>query len=155
MAPVAACRWTQWATQAHAAAQECAAAAERQRLARAAAETQRELQAATAAAEEAIAHAQALSRQLEAMVQALHSPAVETVAPRTPPAHWERLSPREREVLALVAEGRSNKAIATALFVSPNTVKTHVAALLTKLEADTRVQLAALAAGQAPWPDAA
>ena len=55
------------------------------------------------------------------------------------------LSPREREVLALVAEGYSNKAIAEALFVSPNTVKTHVASLLTKLRADTRVQLATMA----------
>ena len=58
------------------------------------------------------------------------------------------LSPREREVLALVAEGRSNKAIAAALFVSPNTVKTHVASLLNKLHADSRVQLAAIAARQ-------
>lgn len=58
----------------------------------------------------------------------------------------ETLSPREREVLALVAEGRSNKAIAETLFVSPNTIKTHVASLLHKLHADTRVQLAAFAA---------
>jgi DNA-binding NarL/FixJ family response regulator len=55
------------------------------------------------------------------------------------------LNPREREVLALVAEGRSNKAIAEAPFVSPNTIKTHVTSLLHKLHADTRVQLAALA----------
>jgi DNA-binding NarL/FixJ family response regulator len=61
----------------------------------------------------------------------------------------DALSPREKEVLALVAEGRSNKAIAETLFVSPNTVKTHVASLLSKLHADSRVQLAALAARQA------
>jgi DNA-binding NarL/FixJ family response regulator len=59
------------------------------------------------------------------------------------------LSPREREVLALVAEGRSNKAIAEELFVSPNTVKSHVASLLSKLHAETRVQLAVIAARQA------
>jgi DNA-binding CsgD family transcriptional regulator len=59
------------------------------------------------------------------------------------------LSPREREVLALVAEGRSNKAIADALFVSPNTIKTHVASLLTKLHAETRAHLAAIAASGA------
>ncbi len=58
------------------------------------------------------------------------------------------LSPREREVLALVAEGRSNKAIAEELYVSPNTIKTHVASLLQKLDADTRAQLAAIAARQ-------
>jgi DNA-binding NarL/FixJ family response regulator len=60
----------------------------------------------------------------------------------------EVLSPREREVLALVAEGRTNKAIAAALFVSPNTVKTHVTSLLRKLRVDTRVQLAAIATKQ-------
>lgn len=56
------------------------------------------------------------------------------------------LTPRERDVLALVAEGRSNQEIAAALFVSPNTVKTHVASLLAKLQADSRTQLAAIAA---------
>ena len=57
----------------------------------------------------------------------------------------ELLSPREREVLALVAGGRTNKAIAEALYVSPNTVKTHVTSLLHKLQVDSRVQLAAIA----------
>ncbi len=66
--------------------------------------------------------------------------------PAGPGPELDVLTPREREVLALVAEGRSNKAIAEALFVSPNTIKTHVASLLHKLHADTRVQLAALAA---------
>ena len=55
------------------------------------------------------------------------------------------LSPREREVLALVAAGHTNKAIAEQLFVSPNTIKTHVASLLQKLDADSRVELAAIA----------
>ncbi|MGH2617981.1 MAG: response regulator transcription factor, partial [Thermomicrobiales bacterium] len=59
------------------------------------------------------------------------------------------LSPRERDVLALVAEGRTNKAIAEALYVSPNTVKTHVASLLHKFDAGTRARLAAMVAGQA------
>jgi DNA-binding NarL/FixJ family response regulator len=57
----------------------------------------------------------------------------------------DSLSPREREVLALVAEGRSNKAIAEALYVSPNTIKTHVASLFNKLHADTRAHLAVIA----------
>jgi DNA-binding NarL/FixJ family response regulator len=43
------------------------------------------------------------------------------------------LSPREREVLALMAEGRSNQAICRALFVSPKTVETHVNSIFTKL----------------------
>jgi DNA-binding NarL/FixJ family response regulator len=58
------------------------------------------------------------------------------------------LSPRERDVLALIAAGQTNKAIAEALYVSPNTVKTHVSSLLHKLQADTRVQLAAIATRQ-------
>ncbi len=56
-----------------------------------------------------------------------------------------RISPREREVLALVVAGRSNKGIAEALFVSLPTVKSHVASLLTKLDADNRAQLAVIA----------
>jgi predicted ATPase/DNA-binding CsgD family transcriptional regulator len=55
------------------------------------------------------------------------------------------ISPREREVLALVVAGRSNKEIAEALFISPFTVKAHVASLLTKLDADNRAQLAVIA----------
>jgi non-specific serine/threonine protein kinase len=62
------------------------------------------------------------------------------------------ISPREREVLALVAEGRSNKVIAEALYVAPSTVKTHVASLLTKLDADNRAQLATIAAQRALIP---
>ena len=55
------------------------------------------------------------------------------------------LSPREREVLARVAAGQTNKAIADPLYVSPNTFKSHVWSLLHKLRAETRVQLAAIA----------
>ncbi len=55
------------------------------------------------------------------------------------------LSPREHQVLALVAEGCTNKVIAQRLFVSSNTIKTHVASLLTKLQADSRAELAAMA----------
>ena len=58
----------------------------------------------------------------------------------------ELLSPREREVLTLVAEGRSNKQIAEALYVAPSTAKYHVTSLLNKLGADTRAQVVAVAA---------
>ena len=46
----------------------------------------------------------------------------------------ERLTPREREVLALMAEGRSNPAIARALVVTDKAVEKHVSSILTKLD---------------------
>lgn len=56
----------------------------------------------------------------------------------------ERLTPREREILSLVADGLSNEQIAKALFLSASTVKTHVARTLTKLEARDRIHLVIL-----------
>jgi DNA-binding NarL/FixJ family response regulator len=51
-----------------------------------------------------------------------------------------RLTAREREVLGLVAAGISNKGIARALQVSPNTVKFHIASILGKLDASSRAE---------------
>jgi len=64
------------------------------------------------------------------------------------------LTDREREVLELVARGMSNAEIADHLTISPATAKTHVAHLLTKLDARDRIQLVILAyqAGLAPVP---
>ena len=59
-----------------------------------------------------------------------------------------RVSPREREVLASVAAGRTNKEIAAALFVAPSTVKSHVDSLFRKLGVNTRAQLVATAKEQ-------
>jgi FixJ family two-component response regulator len=53
----------------------------------------------------------------------------------------ERLSPREREVLALVMAGQTNKEIARALALSPRTVETHRANLSAKLEVHSLAQL--------------
>ena len=50
------------------------------------------------------------------------------------------ISDREYQVLELLAEGHSNKEIASTLFVSPNTVKTHLAHLYGKLEVSRRTQ---------------
>ncbi|OLF16860.1 response regulator [Actinophytocola xanthii] len=55
------------------------------------------------------------------------------------------LTPRAREVLALVGSGLSNRDIADRLFVSEGTVKTHVSAILAQLDLDNRVQAAILA----------
>ncbi|MFF8407372.1 LuxR C-terminal-related transcriptional regulator [Streptomyces sp. NPDC015684] len=56
-----------------------------------------------------------------------------------------RLSAREREVLALLSDGLSNRAIAQALYISPDTVKDHVRTLCTKLRADNRIHAARIA----------
>jgi DNA-binding NarL/FixJ family response regulator len=56
------------------------------------------------------------------------------------------LSPREREVLLLIAEGLSNREIAISLGVGPATAKTHVQRLLAKLQVPNRTRAAILAA---------
>jgi DNA-binding CsgD family transcriptional regulator len=108
-------------------------------------------QAATAAAERARSVATALDEALAVLENAEGVTALAPSRAELPRQH-EMLSPREREVLALVAEGRSNKAIAEALFVSPNTVKTHVGSLMSKLHAGSRAQLAAIAMRQSLSP---
>jgi DNA-binding CsgD family transcriptional regulator len=62
--------------------------------------------------------------------------------PDTPPAG---LSPRELEVLQLMAEGRTNREIGAALFISEKTVSAHVSRVLAKLGADNRAQAATIA----------
>jgi DNA-binding NarL/FixJ family response regulator len=63
------------------------------------------------------------------------------------------LSPREREVLHLVAEGLTNKAIARHLAVSPATIKAHVERIIAKLGVADRTQAAVLVTRLAPGLD--
>jgi DNA-binding NarL/FixJ family response regulator len=78
------------------------------------------------------------------------------VDPRLRPALLSRgatrrvphLSPREREILDLLAQGLTGERIATQLFLSPETVRTHVRNAMEKLEANTRVHAIAIALRQ-------
>lgn len=59
------------------------------------------------------------------------------------------LSPREREILQMLADGCSNREVAERLVVSVETVKTHVKHILSKLQADHRTQAVAIGIRQA------
>lgn len=71
--------------------------------------------------------------------------------PQRPPGLSD-LTPRETEVLHLLAEGESNLGIARRLHLSEGTVKVHVKAVLRKLDVDNRVK-AALIAHRSGWAD--
>lgn len=62
-----------------------------------------------------------------------------------PAALGHDLTPREREVLALMIEGHGNNEIAAKLVVSPSTIKSHVSNILSKLGATSRTEAVALA----------
>jgi DNA-binding NarL/FixJ family response regulator len=77
----------------------------------------------------------------------LSSAAVESILPHLPTAgtesssvHAEDLTPREIEVLAMLAEGAGNKLIARRLGISEHTVKFHVGSILGKLSASSRTE---------------
>jgi DNA-binding NarL/FixJ family response regulator len=61
----------------------------------------------------------------------------------------DMLTAREREILQLLADGMSNADVAQKLFISQETVKSHVRHILTKLEADTRTHAVAIALREA------
>ncbi|HTP96024.1 MAG TPA: response regulator [Burkholderiales bacterium] len=92
-----------------------------------------------AAAGEAVVSPE-LTGKLVAGVQAGPRPAGEAVA-----EDKDRLRPREREILMLLAAGASNKAIARELDLAESTVKIHVQSILRKLNLSSRVQAAVYA----------
>jgi DNA-binding NarL/FixJ family response regulator len=63
----------------------------------------------------------------------------------TQPEVHESLTDREVEVLTLIAHGKENSAIAQELYISPRTVKNHVASILDKLAIENRIQAAVVA----------
>ena len=67
------------------------------------------------------------------------------ISPPSPTGNIANLSQREMEVLKLIVEGYSNPEIASQLFLSANTVKTHVRGIMNKLSVDDRVQAAVVA----------
>lgn len=69
-------------------------------------------------------------------------------ARRRPARGWEALTPAELKVALLVARGRTNPEIASALFLSRRTVQTHVSHILAKLEVRSRAEVAVIVAGQ-------
>ena len=68
--------------------------------------------------------------------------------PSQPGVDANRLTPRESEIAAMVAQGRSNREIAATLFLSARTVETHVSHILAKLGVNTRVAIAAVVLGR-------
>lgn len=67
-----------------------------------------------------------------------HAPPAHGTAPATPSADAPPLTPRQREVLALLGQGKSNKEIARLLDLSEGTVKLHVTAILKSLNVSNR-----------------
>jgi DNA-binding CsgD family transcriptional regulator len=108
-------------------------------------------EAATATARECLALADDLGATVAADVRdlarraRLHIEPAAPVAPDPQPELRFRLTDREREVLALVAEGHSNGRIATALFISPKTASVHVSNILAKLGVTSRTEAATTA----------
>jgi DNA-binding NarL/FixJ family response regulator len=89
------------------------------------------------AAGDALLDASVLDRLVQGHLEQVPGPA--------PLPGLERLTTREREILTLVATGLSNDQIAARVFLSSNTVKTHVARTVTKLGARDRIHLVILA----------
>ena len=97
---------------------------------------------------------EAISSQLTSM---LTGEAEDTAASARRELARARLSMRQLQVLRLLGEGKSNKEMARALLLSPNTVKLHVSAILQRLKLASRTHAALLASrlNTQDWPDAA
>jgi DNA-binding CsgD family transcriptional regulator len=74
-----------------------------------------------------------------------------TTPQTAPPRAAPRITPRERDVLELVADGYSTAEIARALWITEDTVRTHVKRALTRLGARTRAHAVAIAFREGLW----
>jgi two-component system nitrate/nitrite response regulator NarL len=83
-------------------------------------------------------------QMMDKLVFGLQEPGLEAPPPAAP-AGKDRLSPRERGILALLAQGASNKEIAREINLAESTVKIHVQSILRKLGLSSRVQAAVYA----------
>ncbi|KQO01177.1 response regulator [Paenibacillus sp. Leaf72] len=99
----------------------------------------------TVSAEELIYALNGASKGMPVMTADVSQALTRGLRQRTAQSGDEGLTEREKEVLLLIAEGRSNKEIGEELHISIKTVKTHVSNLLMKCELDDRTQLAVLA----------
>jgi non-specific serine/threonine protein kinase len=95
----------------------------------------------------AAAWATGRSLSVELAVAEAHGVAVDSPVSPHPRSETSphRLTPRERDVLRLLVEGRSDREIAQALFIGTRTVETHVSNLFTKLGVNSRTEVAAVA----------
>jgi two-component system nitrate/nitrite response regulator NarL len=87
--------------------------------------------------------AESMAAKLVAQLQKQREP-----KPAAPPSELDKLTPREREILACLARGESNKLIARVLDLAESTVKIHVQNILKKLGLTSRVQAAVFAVEQ-------
>lgn len=89
------------------------------------------------------------------VIESLQSPVEAMLLPTTAPAagaSLAELTPREREVIALVAQGASNREIAEQLVISEGTVKSHISRILSQLGLRDRTQIAVFVHRQGTTP---
>ncbi|HEY9634499.1 MAG TPA: response regulator transcription factor [Coleofasciculaceae cyanobacterium] len=87
------------------------------------------------------------------LVEKLMAKAPTPAQPITVPPGWAELTPREQEVLRLIANGASNREIAQTLYISEGTVKNHVTNILSRLNLRDRTQAAIFANSFLPLLD--
>jgi DNA-binding NarL/FixJ family response regulator len=98
-----------------------------------------------AAGEELAAALRAAEQGLVVLSPAVARDLLGRTAPPTQPSDGEPLTPREREVLQLLAQGLPSKTISTRLHLSEHTVKFHVGSIMQKLGAASRTEAVTLA----------